>query len=451
MMKILTVPPGVVARHRSKAWPLGLAGAGLLILGSLLSWSYDPQVLGDLSLSFNPGGLQIMAIALALFAVILLLARKGPLTFLGQWADTAKGLNALATWTLLFMAMVVVAIAVEAGGLVNVQPGCWVSLLGAVALFVASRLVVSRRTRDLAEALLPGWAEILVIVVIMAALLFGTAYALNVADGWVLLLFLVFATAMAIGGTRAGLMSWLGHVSLRRRRELILASFAVAFCFPLTQGGSDANMSIAAQVLVFAAAAMGLNIVVGLAGLLDLGYIAFLGAGAYVGATLSTSGFATIGWKPPFIVVILVAACFSGTLGLIIGTPTLRVNGDYLAIVTLGFGEIFRLTMFNRPDPRPQRHPRDPGPDLRQLQLRRHPLSPGDPAEPILQLLLPAAPSARVRHHGFPPSQHQSHRPRLGGNTRGREGRGSHGRQRLRAQAACLRQRGVPCGDGWRH
>src|SRR5664279_2668793 len=347
MMKILTVPPGVVARHGSKAWPLGLAGAGLLILGSLLSWSYDPQVLGDLSISFNPGGLQIMAIALALFAVILLLARKGPLTFLGQWADTAKGLNALATWTLLFMAMVVVAITVEAGGLINVQPGCWVLLLGAVALFVASRLVVSRKTRDLAEALLPGWAEILVIVVIMAALLFGTAYALNVADGWVLLLFLVFATAMAIGGTRAGLMSWLGHVSLRRKRELILASFAVAFCFPLTQGGSDANMSIAAQVLIFASAAMGLNIVVGLAGLLDLGYIAFLGAGAYVGATLSTSGFATIGWKPPFFVVVIVAACFTATLGLIIGTPTLRVNGDYLAIVTLGFGEIFRLTMFN--------------------------------------------------------------------------------------------------------
>jgi branched-chain amino acid transport system permease protein len=138
-----------------------------------------------------------------------------------------------------------------------------------------------------------------------------------------------------------------GHITTRRKKVLILAAFVVAFSFPLTQGGSDANMSIASQVLVFAAAAMGLNIVVGLAGLLDLGYIAFLGAGAYVGATMSTSGFATIGWKPPFIVVILVAACFSALLGLIIGTPTLRVSGDYLAIVTLGFGEIFRLTMGN--------------------------------------------------------------------------------------------------------
>jgi branched-chain amino acid transport system permease protein len=347
MMKILTLPPGVVAKHGSKAWPLGLAGAALVILGSLLSWSYDPTILGDLSITFNPAGLQFMAIALALLAVILLLARKGPLTSLGQWADTAKGLDGLATWTLLFMIMVVVAITVEAGGLINVQPGCWISLLGAMILFASSRLLVSRKTRNLAEALLPGWAEILAIVVIMAGLLFGTAYALNLADGWVLILFLVFVTGMAMGAIRAGLMSWLAHVSLRRKRELILASFAVAFCFPLTQGGSDANMSIAAQVLIFASAAMGLNIVVGLAGLLDLGYIAFLGAGAYVGATLSTSGFATIGWKPPFFVVVIVAACFTATLGLIIGTPTLRVNGDYLAIVTLGFGEIFRLTMFN--------------------------------------------------------------------------------------------------------
>ena len=61
------------------------------------------------------------------------------------------------------------------------------------------------------------------------------------------------------------------------RKVLTLSAFVVAFLFPFTQGGSDANMSIATQVLVFAATAMGLNIVVGLAGLLDLGYIAFLG------------------------------------------------------------------------------------------------------------------------------------------------------------------------------
>jgi branched-chain amino acid transport system permease protein len=347
MIKVPNIPEAVVLKHEAKAWPLGLAGAGLLIIGSFLSWSFDPQVLGNLSISFNPGGLQIMAIALALLSVILLLAHKGPLRSLGQWVDTALGLRALATWALLFMVMVIVAITVEAGGLINVDPGGWTSFVGSMALFGASRLVLPKETRDLAEARLPGWAEILVIVLLMAAILFGAAYALNLDDAWNFVLFLVFVTGVVIAGVRAGALSWLGHVTTRHKHVLTLAAFAVAFFFPFTQGGSDANMSIATQVLIFAAAAMGLNIVVGLAGLLDLGYIAFLGAGAYVGATLSTSAFATIGWKPPFLVVVLLGALVSATLGLIIGTPTLRVSGDYLAIVTLGFGEIFRLTMFN--------------------------------------------------------------------------------------------------------
>jgi len=347
MIKILRIPESVVLRHGGKAWPLGLTGAGLLIIGSLLSWSFDPQVLGNLSISLNPGGLQILAIAQALLAVVLLLAHKGPLSPLGQWADTALGLRALATWALIYMAMVIAAIGAESGGLVNVEPGGWISLLGAAVLFAASRLILPRRTRDLGEARLPGWAEILVIVVLMAVILFGSAYALALGDAWSFVLFLVFVTGVVTAGTRAGLLTWLGHVTTRHKHVLTLAAFAVAFFFPFTQNGSDANMSIATQVLIFAAAAMGLNIVVGLAGLLDLGYIAFLGAGAYIGAMFSTSAFATIGWKPPFIVVMLLGACVSATLGLIIGAPTLRVSGDYLAIVTLGFGEIFRLSMFN--------------------------------------------------------------------------------------------------------
>jgi branched-chain amino acid transport system permease protein len=347
MSMIPTTPKSVLDKHGSKAWPLGLAGAALLIIGSLLSWSFDPQVLDDLSISFNPGGLQLMAIVLGALALILLLARSGPLTSLGRWVDTTNGLRALAIWTLVFMVGVVIAITVEAGGLINVEPGCWISLLGAVLLFGASALQEPRATRDMAEARLPGWAEILVIVLIMAAVLFATAYALNLSDAWSFVLFLEFLASLVAVATSAGVLSWLGHLTNRHRQVLILSTFVVAFSFPFTQSGSDANMSIATQVLIFAAAAMGLNIVVGLAGLLDLGYIAFLGAGAYVGATLSTSAFATIGWKPPFLVVVLLGGCVSATLGLIIGAPTLRVSGDYLAIVTLGFGEIFRLSMFN--------------------------------------------------------------------------------------------------------
>ena len=96
---------------------------------------------------------------------------------------------------------------------------------------------------------------------------------------------------------------------------LIISAFFVAFAFPLTQGGSDANMSIATQVIIFAATAMGLNIVVGLAGLLDLGYIAFLGAGAFVAAILSRSAFATADIHPPFIVMVLISRTVAATLG----------------------------------------------------------------------------------------------------------------------------------------
>jgi branched-chain amino acid transport system permease protein len=128
---------------------------------------------------------------------------------------------------------------------------------------------------------------------------------------------------------------------------LLISAFIVAFAFPLTQGGSDANMSIAAQILIFAATAMGLNIVVGLAGLLDLGYIAFLGSGAFVAAMLSGTAMATLKIHPPFLITMLISGCVAATLGLLIGSPTLRVSGDYLAIITLAFGEIFRLSMNN--------------------------------------------------------------------------------------------------------
>ncbi|MGC4942889.1 branched-chain amino acid ABC transporter permease [Kribbella sp. DT2] len=342
--KTLAAPPALPAA----AWPLGIAGVALLIIGSFLSWSYDGSILGDLSINFYPGALQILAIILAVLALVLLLTVKGPLASrLGHWLDATLGLRALGLTTALFLVLVLVAISIESDGLINVNPGGYVSLVGSLALLVSSRMIPVRELRDLGEARLPGWFEILSIAILMAAVLFGAAYALGLTDVWNFVLCLVFIAAVVAALFRTGVMSWVGHVAQRHKKVLTLASFAVAFFFPFTQNGSDANMSIATQVLIFAATAMGLNIVVGLAGLLDLGYIAFLGSGAYVAAMLSESAFATIDWHPPFIVVVLLGGCVSAVLGLIIGSPTLRVSGDYLAIVTLGFGEIFRLAMFN--------------------------------------------------------------------------------------------------------
>ncbi len=97
-------------------------------------------------------------------------------------------------------------------------------------------------------------------------------------------------------------------------------------------------------VLLYMLLAIGLNIVVGYAGLLDLGYIAFYALGAYLYAWLASPHF---GLHLPFWVVLPLGATLAGLFGVLLGAPTLRLRGDYLAIVTLGFGEIIRIFMNN--------------------------------------------------------------------------------------------------------
>jgi branched-chain amino acid transport system permease protein len=106
--------------------------------------------------------------------------------------------------------------------------------------------------------------------------------------------------------------------------------------------------------LLYIMLALGLNIVVGFAGLLDLGYIAFYAVGAYVYALLSSPHLATAfpdvfpqGVHLPVWVILPLGATLAGIFGVLLGAPTLRLRGDYLAIVTLGFGEIIRIFMNN--------------------------------------------------------------------------------------------------------
>jgi len=96
--------------------------------------------------------------------------------------------------------------------------------------------------------------------------------------------------------------------------------------------------------LLYAMLALGLNIVVGFAGLLDLGYIAFYAVGAYAYALLASPHF---GVHLPWWVLLPVGAVLAAFFGVVLGAPTLRLRGDYLAIVTLGFGEIIRIFLNN--------------------------------------------------------------------------------------------------------
>ncbi len=98
------------------------------------------------------------------------------------------------------------------------------------------------------------------------------------------------------------------------------------------------------QILIYVMLAWGLNIVVGLAGLLDLGYVAFYAVGAYSYALLSTH-FGLSFW-----ILLPLSGIFAALWGVILGFPVLRLRGDYLAIVTLAFGEIIRLVLINWTD-----------------------------------------------------------------------------------------------------
>src|SRR5699024_5430753 len=101
------------------------------------------------------------------------------------------------------------------------------------------------------------------------------------------------------------------------------------------------SMGIMTNALIFIMLAAGLNIVVGYCGLLDLGYAAFYAIGAYTSGVLATSLGFPILVTVPFVIIAAILA------GIIIGGPTLRLRSDYLAIVTLGFGEIVRITANN--------------------------------------------------------------------------------------------------------
>ena len=118
-------------------------------------------------------------------------------------------------------------------------------------------------------------------------------------------------------------------------------AFGVAVTLPIVYSDNRYVVDTATTVLIYVMLGWGLNVVVGLAGLLDLGYVAFYAVGAYTYALLSTQ----FGWG--FWEALPVAGGVAATFGIILGWPTLRLRGDYLAIVTLGFGEIIRVILVN--------------------------------------------------------------------------------------------------------
>jgi branched-chain amino acid transport system permease protein len=158
----------------------------------------------------------------------------------------------------------------------------------------------------------------------------------------------------------AALRSNLGTVrDILPRWAWILIFLGLAIAFPyvvpdlLGGGAGDDLLDASVNTLGYVIMALGLNIVVGFAGLLDLGYVAFYAFGAFVVGWLGSGQFEGVnldfitdvpstlpGIHVNFVIIVIVAAAFTGIWGVILGAPTLRLRGDYLAIVTLAFGEI---------------------------------------------------------------------------------------------------------------
>ena len=155
---------------------------------------------------------------------------------------------------------------------------------------------------------------------------------------------------------RPTLPGGLGNLDRRRRSQLLIGGIILlAIVYPLVYRSLEAaapwfpwpGTSVLIVCSTFAILALGLNIVMGFAGLLDLGYVAFYAIGAYTTAFIASGHFGIhISWW----IVVWIAVAIAALWGVLLGAPTLRLRGDYLAIVTLGFGEIVRLVFRNLGD-----------------------------------------------------------------------------------------------------
>lgn len=155
--------------------------------------------------------------------------------------------------------------------------------------------------------------------------------------GQIAKLFQASISGFSVGFTKLVLPSPEEAPKLYNLTAVLVLLFAVSWPFMASRGAID----LATLTLIYIMLGLGLNVVVGLAGLLDLGYVGFYAVGAYSYALLNTY-FGLSFWE-----CLPIAGMMAATFGFLLGFPVLRLRGDYLAIVTLGFGEIIRILLNN--------------------------------------------------------------------------------------------------------
>jgi branched-chain amino acid transport system permease protein len=352
---------GAAARIWSRVrLPLVAAPVGgiVAVVGAYLFWTLRTiqvrgvPVAGDLR-NFGFGGVRLYALLLGLVAIVhgALLLRRPSLRTGAQAAALGRlglGLAAIPiAWMFVLVAFNEVPVA-------DIGPGPWVTLVGGVLVWLSARGLV-----DVPAGPAQGeWPRrsllvdvgVLLVAEVAAFLVF--LHGVEVDDPSAFLGYFVALVGLSSALASLGVFAGLAGPLHRARLVAILIMVALLLVFPLTQSGNTFWIRVAAQAGVLVLAALGLNIVVGSAGLLDLGYVAFVAIGAYTAALAGeaalSSQFGEALPHIPFLLVLLVVAPLVAALfGVLLGAPTLRLRGDYLAIVTLGFGEIVRITLNN--------------------------------------------------------------------------------------------------------
>ncbi|GGY83456.1 branched-chain amino acid ABC transporter permease [Streptomyces olivaceoviridis] len=371
---------GLLPLPEKAARALALGGSALTIVSTFLAWTWTADFPGDLTVYGYPGGLQVLVLIGALLATLFALASYG-VRGLGWLVpggpDAALRFATLATFATSWYT--VLAISTDLGGLVNLEPGGFLVALGSLAALAGALALPFQRPEPepidpddtgwekfkhgaaykwettkavfaadapRPAATLPSYAEILIIVAMLALGLVVFTYGIGTEYDEQFIGFLITAGFGFAALNKAGLIAHASQIASRHTNITICGAFVAAALFPFTQT-NDQYATLGVYILIFATVALGLNIVVGLAGLLDLGYVAFLGVGAYAAALVSGSPSSPFDVHFPFWAAVLIGAAASLVFGVLIGAPTLRLRGDYLAIVTLGFGEIFRITANN--------------------------------------------------------------------------------------------------------
>ncbi|WP_051385592.1 branched-chain amino acid ABC transporter permease [Actinokineospora inagensis] len=343
--------------------PLAIAGGVLAVVGALLPWVTFPlndgpypdlATLQFFDAPFAVTGFRLFTLITGVAAIALSFVPRIPVRRVLR--ALGLGLAGVALVNTIFPL-------IDGGGFGAITAADGAFAFGGIVTLVASLvLFFVSKAGDLEP--LPRWNTKVPRLVAYAALLvsflvllFAVARLLNSGSdsgggsttysGPIFLSLLVFFAGLFGALHAIGFAGWLSAVSDDHKLFSVLVLLLAALALPFTEAGTDYWMTIAANIGVYAATAIGLNIVVGLAGLLDLGYVAFLGIGAFVAANLSGAAAAEFHIHLPFVVAALVSATVAGVFGAIVGSPTLRVRGDYLAIVTLAFGEIFKKAAQN--------------------------------------------------------------------------------------------------------